>query len=93
MTKRKLSRQQRWRIEKVQAERTERASKRDSRADQALNEGELGPEQSGLIVSHFGQQVEVEGDEGQRQRCHVRASIYDTHNLSLRRNHLVKRPP
>lgn len=75
MTKRKLSRQQRWRIEKVQAERTERASKRDSRADQALNEGELGPEQSGLIVSHFGQQVEVEGDGGQRQRCHVRAQV------------------
>lgn len=75
MTKRKLSRQQRWRIEKVQAERNERANKRDSQLDQALNEGELGPEQSGLIVSHFGQQVEVEADNGFRQRCHVRAHI------------------
>jgi ribosome biogenesis GTPase len=75
MTKRKISRQQRWRIEKVQAERTERASKRDTQLDKALNEGELGPEQNGLIVSHFGQQVEVEGQDGLRQRCHVRANI------------------
>jgi ribosome biogenesis GTPase len=75
MTKRKISRQQRWRIEKVQAERTERASKRDTQLDKALTEGELGPEQNGLIVSHFGQQVEVEGQDGLRQRCHVRANI------------------
>ncbi|CAA0081830.1 Small ribosomal subunit biogenesis GTPase RsgA [Zhongshania aliphaticivorans] len=75
MTKRKLSRQQRWRIEKVQAERNERANKRNSQLNQALSEGELGPEQNGLIVSHFGQQVEVESDVGLRQRCHVRAHI------------------
>jgi ribosome biogenesis GTPase len=75
MTKRKISRQQRWRIEKVQAERNERATKRDSKLDHALSEGELGSEQNGLIVSHFGQQVEVEAETGFRQRCHVRAHI------------------
>ncbi len=75
MSKRKISRQQRWRIEKIQAERTERASRRNAKADQALGEGELGPEQEGIVVSHFGQQVEVEGEDRQRVRCHVRSNI------------------
>lgn len=77
MSKRKISRQQRWRIEKIQAERSERASRRQSQIDEAISEGSLGHEQHGLIVSHFGQQVEVEGDQGQRQRCHVRSQIGD----------------
>lgn len=77
MSKRKISRQQRWRIEKIQAERSERATRRQSQIDEAISEGALGHEQHGLIVSHFGQQVEVEGDQGQRQRCHVRSQIGD----------------
>ena len=75
MSRRKISRQQRWRIEKVQAERAERAKRRDAQLDQDLSEGDLGELQPGLIVSHFGQQVEVEGDDGQRQRCHVRSHL------------------
>ena len=77
MSKRKLSRQQRWRIEKVQAERSERAQKRDNQLDEALSDGELGAEQEGLIVSHFGQQVEVESLDGERLRCHVRSQVGD----------------
>ncbi|MBD2857898.1 small ribosomal subunit biogenesis GTPase RsgA [Spongiibacter sp. KMU-158] len=75
MSKRKISRQQRWRIEKIQQERSERAAKRDAALDSSLGDGSLGPEQEGLVVSHFGQQVEVEGQDGQRQRCHVRSNI------------------
>jgi ribosome biogenesis GTPase len=52
MSKRKLSRQQAWRIEKIQAERAQRAARRDAQAQEALTGGELGPEQEGLIVAH-----------------------------------------
>ena len=75
MSKRKLSRQQAWRIEKIQEERAKRASKRDARAEDVLAIGELGPEREGLVTAHFGTQVEVESTPGQRQRCHLRANL------------------
>ena len=57
MSKRKLTRRQAWRIEKIQAERSKRADRRDSHLDARLEGGDLGPEQDGLIISHFGRQV------------------------------------
>ena len=75
MSKRKLSRQQAWRIEKIQRERAERAARRDDRAHEALASGELGPEQEGLVVAHFGTQVAVESSPGEVRRCHLRANI------------------
>ena len=75
MSKRRISRQQRWRIEKIQAERSARAQRRADDAESSLNEGELGPEQTGIVVSHFGQQLDVEGRDGEQQRCHVRSNI------------------
>lgn len=75
MSKRRLSRQQTWRIEKIQAERRERAGRRAERADQALQSGALGSEQTGLVIAHFGTQVDVEGEHGEIQRCHLRANL------------------
>ena len=79
MSKRKLTRRQQWRIEKVQEERTARAAKRDKQADAHLNESDLGAEQVGLIITHFGTQVVVEATEGelagQHQRCHFRSNL------------------
>lgn len=75
MSKRKLTRQQTWRIEKIQAEREKRASKRDVNAGEALAAGDLGPEQEGLIVAHFGTQVAVENSAGKSFRCHMRANL------------------
>lgn len=74
MSKRKLSRQQAWRVNKIQAERLKRAQQRDSIAEEALAGGELGPEQEGLVIAHFGTQVEVEAD-GSTRRCHMRANL------------------
>lgn len=75
MSGRKLTRQQQWRIDKVQQERNERAQRKDNR----LDEGQLGDSQPGLVTAHFGRQVEVEALEGellgQRRRCHVRANV------------------
>ncbi|MEH6634881.1 MAG: small ribosomal subunit biogenesis GTPase RsgA [Halioglobus sp.] len=75
MSKRKLSRQQAWRIEKIQDERAKRAARRDTEAEQALTGGELGPEREGLIVAHYGTQVAVESEPGVSQRCHLRANV------------------
>lgn len=60
MSKRKLTKQQAWRIEKIQTERTKRVNKRAEKAETVLQSSDLGPETEGLILSHFGTQVEVE---------------------------------
>lgn len=75
MSKRKLSRQQAWRVEKVQEERAKRAGRRDVDAQDALTGGDLGPEQEGLVVAHYGTQVAVESEPGSSQRCHMRANL------------------
>jgi ribosome biogenesis GTPase len=75
MSKRKLTRRQAWRVEKIQNERAKRADKRDVSIDDAISAGELGPEQEGLITAHFGNQIEVETPAGVRQRCHIRANL------------------
>lgn len=83
MSKRKLTKQQAWRIEKIQEERAKRVHKRDSKAEEALQSSDLGPETEGLILSHFGTQVEVESrifETDQTNtlvatRCNLRANL------------------
>lgn len=79
MAKRQLNRRQNWRIGKIQEERAARPAKRESKALEELEGGELGPEQTGLVIAHFGVQVEVEGQAGdqagQTFRCHLRANL------------------
>ncbi|MBA1273517.1 small ribosomal subunit biogenesis GTPase RsgA [Stutzerimonas azotifigens] len=79
MAKRHLSRRQSWRIEKIQEERASRAARRESKALEELEGGDLGPEQTGLVIAHFGVQVEVEAQDGELAgnvfRCHLRANL------------------
>lgn len=82
MSKRKLTKRQAWRIEKVQAERNARAAKRDSKLSSQLtaehNDNELGPEKQGMVIAHYGTQVEIENLEdksSQRRRCHFRSNL------------------
>lgn len=79
MAKRQLNRRQSWRIEKIQEERAARAARRESRAIDELEGGDLGPEQTGLVIAHFGVQVEVEAQDGDQRgqvfRCHLRANL------------------
>ncbi|PAU76924.1 small ribosomal subunit biogenesis GTPase RsgA [Halomonas salipaludis] len=79
MSKRKLTRQQRWRIEKIQAERAKRAERVDARDGERLEAGEFGPERPGRVTAHFGRSLDVEAvdDSGQRHRhrCHMRANM------------------
>jgi len=77
MAKRKLNRRQAWRIEKIQDERRARADKRAARADEALTEGQLSEELNGIVITHFGTQIEVEPipQDGHTYRCHLRANL------------------
>lgn len=74
MTKRRLTRQQAWRIEKIQAERARRAQRREAAAGE---DGGLGPETEGVVIAHYGSQLEVEAadDPGRTLRCHLRANL------------------
>nr|WP_281502124.1 small ribosomal subunit biogenesis GTPase RsgA [Alcanivorax sp. S6407] len=74
VAKRKLNRRQRWRIEKIQAEKRERAQKRNEQLEELVAD-DLGDEQMGIITAHFGQQVQVESPDGESRRCHFRATL------------------
>lgn len=79
MAKRRLNKQQHWRIQKVQEERARRAERKERRIDEELTAGTLGEEQQGLVIAHYGQQLDVETLEGDHKgeviRCHARANL------------------
>ncbi|MGS2717829.1 small ribosomal subunit biogenesis GTPase RsgA [Eionea flava] len=85
MSKRKLTRKQAWRIEKVQQERAERAERKNAQIDTKEEDGHLGPEQEGLVIAHYGTQVEIQTlslSEGitehsllPKKRCHMRTHL------------------
>ena len=72
MSKRKLTRIQTRRLSEQHAKRINRASRNNPLPDSAS----LGPERKGLVVAHFGTQVNVEDSEtSQIERCHLRANL------------------
>lgn len=79
MSKRKLTRKQAWRIDKIQQERAARAEKKEAQIHKEESEGNLGAEQEGLVIAHYGTQVEVQGisedDSAPPKRCHMRANL------------------
>jgi len=87
MTQRKLSQNQRRRIEKKSEKRIENASSSDivsplagetdqEAAGQLGREGEsLGPEQPGRIMAHYGQTLEVQDQEGLIFKCFARQNL------------------
>ena len=77
MAKRKLNRRQSWRIQKIQDERTERAQRREGKIQDQLNTSELGPEEEGLVIAHYGVQLDIErlSEPGSLYRCHLRANL------------------
>lgn len=75
MAKRKLNRRQAWRVEKIQGEKANRADRKELNISEQLNAGELGDERHGLIIAHFGAQVEVEDSERKTYRCFLRANL------------------
>lgn len=69
LSKRRLSKQQ---IKQVQKRRSAAAKVPRSAPD----DSQLGPEQPGLILSHYGKQADVENTDDQTVvRCHLRANL------------------
>ena len=75
MAKRKLTRRQKWRAEKIQAERRARSQKKTARIEEELQGSELGPEQPGRIITRFGAQVDLEDAQQKRHRCLLRRNL------------------
>ena len=68
-----LTRRQKWRIEKIQAERIARANKAsDSSEDLLDNAGEA---QTGLVITRYGQHLLVEAESGELYQCTGRRNI------------------
>jgi ribosome biogenesis GTPase len=79
MSKRKLNRRQKWRIEKIQAEKVARAQKVNKKLSEEYQASDLGEEQTGLVIAHYGQLVDIEplaeDTDKTIHRCHVRANV------------------
>lgn len=79
MTDRKLSRRQRWRTNKIQLEREQRALKKGRDLGRQLQSGNLSSEQRGLVISRFSREFEIEAmegaDKGVIHRCVSRTNL------------------
>lgn len=75
MSKRRISKQQKFRIQKIQDIRLARAQKSLDRSDGISAATDLGPEQTGLLITHHGKYVDVEGDDGKYNRCNIRQHL------------------
>jgi ribosome biogenesis GTPase / thiamine phosphate phosphatase len=93
MSKRKLSRQQAHRVQRIQEERIARAGKREAAATALLESGALGAEQQGLVIAHYGTQIDIEAQEGESRgqifRCHMRANLEHL----VTGDHVIWQPP
>ncbi|MCH9645569.1 MAG: ribosome small subunit-dependent GTPase A [Proteobacteria bacterium] len=68
-----LTRRQKWRIEKIQAERIARANRA---ADDCSNlELDADNTQTGLVITRYGQRLLVEGESGELLQCTGRRNI------------------
>ena len=79
MKKKHLNRRQLWRIQKIQEDYAARAERNLEIADIDKALDDLGPEEKGLVISHFGQQLDIEALEGENTgeifRCHQRSNL------------------
>ncbi|MGD8559003.1 MAG: small ribosomal subunit biogenesis GTPase RsgA [Gammaproteobacteria bacterium] len=75
MSKRKLTRRQAWQVEKVQQERLSRAQKKSRKAEKLIDRHDLGTEQTGRIIAHYGANLDVEDDNGAIHHCLTRANL------------------
>ena len=68
-----LSRRQKWRIEKIQAERIARAQKAAQQSERLLDDTQQA--QTGLVVTRYGQHLLVEAEDGTLFQCTGRQNI------------------
>lgn len=71
MAKRKLTRNQSRRIKQKQNDSNAQVTQPAPHGDDA----QLGPEQEGRVIAHYGTQVDIEYGEQQTRRCFLRANL------------------
>jgi ribosome biogenesis GTPase len=81
-----LNRRQKWRAEKVQAERIARANKASEKAESEANSD--GEEQKGRVVTRYGQRQLVESSNGELFQCTSRRNI----DLSVAGDEVIFQP-
>jgi ribosome biogenesis GTPase len=74
MAKRKLTRQQQWRIRKIQEERVRRQEKKAATVEESLL-ATAGDEQRGLVIANHGSSLIVETEQKQSFRCQARQNL------------------
>lgn len=72
---RRLTRQQRLRIQQAQEKRRQKALQRIAKQVDSLSNSGLGREQSGLVIANHGPALIVENQEGSLYRCAVRQHL------------------
>ncbi len=75
MAKRKLTRRQEWRAEKIQAERLSRSQKKNAQLEEEMQGSKLGPEQPGRVITRYGAQVDLEDSHQKLHRCLLRRNL------------------
>lgn len=75
MPRRRISDQQKRRIDNIQQKRRDKASKNALKKQTALNEQGLGTEQNGQIITNFGQSLIVEDPHKNLFRCVARQHL------------------
>jgi len=75
MAKRRINDQQQRRIKNIQQKRREKASKNLQNKSENLSQQGLGPEQSGLIITNYGQTQLVEDNDKKLHRCVARQNL------------------
>ncbi|MCW8957226.1 MAG: small ribosomal subunit biogenesis GTPase RsgA [Gammaproteobacteria bacterium] len=75
MAKRRISEQQKRRINKIQQQRRHRASQNANDKEQSLSSQGLGPEQSGQVITNFGQSLIIEDERQNLIRCYARQNL------------------
>ena len=68
-----LTRRQKWRIEKIQSERIARAKKSAQNSESLLNDAQ--DEQTGLVITRYGQHLLVEAENDKLFKCTGRQNI------------------
>lgn len=75
MTKRRITRRQAWRINKIHQQRSARAAKQENSLSVTINETQLGVEQVGLLITRYGTTAEVEDKQGNSIHCQLRQHL------------------
>ena len=75
MAKRRISEQQKRRIESIQQKRRDKAGKNQHKKEQQLEKQGLGPEQPGQVITNFGQSLIIENNQQQLFRCVARQNL------------------